>query len=107
MLRAERGVNDFGIVVGFEVGLDVRLLLVIGDANRVGGGFGGLESVRHGERDVLAVVANDIVLERRAPLYTDAFEPFPLDRAEDLSDVLAMKNRPHAGHLFGRGRVEL
>ena len=47
--------------------IDVRFLLRVGDANRVRGSFGALESVRHRERDVLAVVANDIVLERRTP----------------------------------------
>ena len=99
--------NHVGIVVRFEVGLDVRLLLGVRHANRIGGGLGSLERVRHGERDVLAVVANDIVLERRAPLFADAFDPLSQDRAEDLADVLAMKNRAHAGHLLGRGGVEL
>ena len=102
----ERGDNHVGLVVRFEVSLDVRLLLGVRDANRIGGGLGSLERVRHSERNVLAVVANNIILERRAPLFADAFESRPRDRAEDLADVLAMKNRAHAGHLLGRGRVE-
>src|SRR4029450_11650491 len=76
-------------------------------AHRVRSGFGGLESLRHGERDVLAIITNNIVLERRAPLYTDAFHSLSHDRAEDLSDVRAMKNSSHAWHFFGFGRIEL
>ncbi len=68
LARAERGDNHFGLVVRFKVSVDVRLFLGVGHTNRVGGGFGGLERVRHRERDVLAVVANDIVLEGRATL---------------------------------------
>ena len=54
----------------------------------------------------MAVVANDIVFKGRATLVDDAFEPLSLDRAENLSDVFAMKYCLHAGHLFGRGRIE-
>src|SRR5205823_9446815 len=105
--HGERGGNHFRLVVLFEFGFDVRLLFGVRDANRIGSGFGGLEGVRHSERDVLAVVANDIVFERRAALVADAFESRSLYRAEDLSDVLAMKNRSHAGHFLGRRGVEL
>ena len=105
-LRAVRGFNHCRVIVGFEIVFDVRLVLVVRDPDRIGGGFGGLKSVRHGERDVLAVVANDIVLERWAPLFTDAFESLSFDRAEDFSDVLAMKNSSHTGHLFRRRCVE-
>src|SRR5262249_42521568 len=56
--------------------------------------------------DVLAVIANDVVLERRTALLTDAFEPRLLDGAEDFSDVLTMKHRTHAGHFLGGARVE-
>ena len=43
----------------------------------------------------MAVVANDIILERRTPLFTDAFESRSEGGAEDLADVLAMKDRAH------------
>ena len=66
--RAKRGDNHFGIIVRFKLGLDVRLFLGVGHTNGIGRGFGGFERVRHSERDVLAVVANDIVLEGWAPL---------------------------------------
>ena len=33
-------------------------------------------------------------------------KPLSLDGAENFSDVFAMKNRAHAGHLFRRGCVE-
>ena len=107
-LRGPNVVDHFvGLVVRLEVGVDVRLLLRVGRADGIGGGFGALERVRDGERDVLAVVANDVVFERRPALVDDAFESRPQGRAEDLSDVLAMKDRAHAGHLLGRRRVEL
>src|SRR5258707_13770921 len=71
------------IVIRFEVGLDVRLLLRVRRANRIGGSLGGLESVCHSERDVLAVIANHIVLERRAPLFANSFESLSQRRAKD------------------------
>ena len=105
--RGEGGGHDVGLVVGHEIGGDVGLLLVVGGAHRVGRGLGALERVRHRERDVLAVVANVVVGERRATLVDDAFEAGPEGRAEDLPDVSAMEHRPHAGHLLGGGGVEL
>ena len=73
LLRAERAGNYVGILVRFEVVFDVRLIFGVGDTDRISRGFGHLEGVRHGEGNVLAVVTNDIVIERRAPLFTDAF----------------------------------
>src|SRR5262245_1510902 len=73
LMLAERGRNNFGIVVGFELGLDVRFLFVVRHANRIGSRFGSLERVRHDQRDVLAVIANDSILEWRAPFFADAF----------------------------------
>ena len=64
-----------------SLSIDVRFLFRVGDANRVRRGFGALESVRHRERDVLAVVANDIVLERRPPFDADAVR-MPCPRVE-------------------------
>jgi hypothetical protein len=103
--RAERGVNLIGIVVGFQMCFDVGLFRGIGRANRIGGGFGSFESVGHGERDILAVVPNDIVFERWTALFTDALKICLQSRAEDLSDIRPMKDRPHTRHLFGRGRI--
>src|SRR5207249_12122203 len=105
--NAERGDNLVVLVVRLEISLDVRLLLVVRDANRIGSGCGGLERVRHSERDVLTVIANDIVLERRAALFADAFESQLRYRTEDLADVLATQDRAHARHLLSRGGVKL
>ena len=77
LLRAERAGDHVGIVVRFEIEFDIRLVLGVGDADHISRGFCILERVRHGERDVLAVVANDIVIERRASLFTDAFHSLP------------------------------
>src|SRR4029077_15067645 len=65
------------------------------------------ESVRHRERDVLAVVANDIIIERWPPFDADAVDALPESRTENLSDVLMMQNRADAGHLLCGGGVEL
>src|SRR5207302_9850724 len=85
---------------------DGRYVPGVGDANRIGGGPGGLEGVRHGERDVLAVIANDVVLEWRAPLLTNAFKSGSRNRTVDLADVPAVENSSHAGHFLGGGGVE-
>src|SRR2546427_8184629 len=62
--RAELGHHHRRLVVGLELGVDVRGLLFVDDANRVGRGLGVFECVGNSQRDVLAIVANDIVLER-------------------------------------------
>src|SRR6185295_15861206 len=95
------------LVFRLEIGVDVGLLSGILYANGVGGGFGGLERVSHSESDVLAVVANDIILEWWAPLVTDAIEARSQDRTVNRSDILTMKNGSHAGHFLGRRRVKL
>ena len=54
--------------VGFEVGVDVGFLGLVGHGDGVGGGLRLLERVGDHERHVLAVVAHDIVVERRSRL---------------------------------------
>jgi hypothetical protein len=107
VVHAERARNHVGLVVRFQLDSDVRLLLGVRYADGGGGGCGGFERVRHRKRDVLAVIANDVVFERRATLVDDAFEPGSRDRTKDLADILAMKHRSHAGHFLGRVDVEL
>ena len=72
--RAKCGRNCLRLVVRFEVGLDVRLFLFVGGANGIGSGLGAFKCIGDSERDILAVVANDIVFEWRATLIDDAFE---------------------------------
>src|SRR5258707_12245967 len=79
--------DDVRLVVGLKIGINVRLLFSIGDANNVGGGFGGFEGVRHSQRDVLTVIADNIIFKWGTPLVGDAFESLSLNRAEDLADV--------------------
>src|SRR2546423_1832814 len=107
LLRPVTRFDDLRIIVGCELGVDVRLLFRIGDDDGIRRGFGALESVRDGERDVLAVVANDIILKGWSPFYANTFIPLPSARTENFADVFTMKNRTHARHLFCRGRVEL
>src|SRR5205823_11211271 len=64
------------------------------------------EGVRHSQRDVLTVVADDVIFKRRTPLVGDTFESLSLNRAEDLADILAMKDCPHAGHFLRCNDVE-
>src|SRR5438552_4581861 len=104
--RLECGRNHFGLVVGLKIRIDVVFVLHIRRVDRIGRSFGAFKGVGDSERDVLAVVANDIVFEWRATLVDDAFHPLSQDGAENLSDVLAMKDRAHAGHFFGRACVQ-
>src|SRR5437867_4311804 len=90
--RRERRLDDLGLVIGLEVGIDIVFVPGVRHADRISGGLGALERVRDGERDKLAVVSNDVVLEWRSPLVGDALESGFLNGAEYLSDVCAMKN---------------
>ena len=80
--------------------------LAVANDNRVRSGFCGFERLGHSQRDVLAVVANNVILEWWASLVGDAFESLSLNRAEDLADVLPMKDRSHAGHFLRCNEVE-
>ena len=93
------------IMVGCEFEFHVRLFFRIGDDDGVSGRFGALESVRDRERDVLAIIANDIVLEGGTPFYANAFISLPGAGTENFADVFAMKDRAHARHLFSSRRV--
>ena len=107
LLRPVAGHDLVGIIIGGELVFDVRFLFRVGNCDRVRRSFGALESVRHRERDVLAVVANDIVFKGWPPLDADAVHPLPQGRTGDFADVLAMKDRAHARHLFRRRSIEL
>src|SRR5439155_12898267 len=72
----------------------------------IGGGFSGFKGIRHSQSDILAVVADNVIFEGRASLVADAFESLALNRPEDLSDVLPMKDCSYARHFPGRSRVE-
>src|SRR5947208_6513028 len=104
LLRPVTGSDDRRIIVGCELEFDVGLVFRVANDNRVRGGFGALESVSDGERDVLTIVANDIVLEGRTPFYANAFIPLPGARTENFSVVFPLKIRTPASRLFaGRG----
>ncbi len=107
LARAVGRENHVTVIVGIKVSLNVRLLLGVCRANRIGTALGGFERVRNNKRDVLTVIPNHIILKRRTPLLANASEPSFREGAEDWSDVLSMKNRAHTGHLFRRGGVEL
>src|SRR6202043_3453905 len=80
LLRPVAGHHLVGIIIGGELVFDVRFLFRVANDNRVRRSFGALESVRHREHDVLAVVANDIIFERRPPFDADAVHAFPESR---------------------------
>jgi hypothetical protein len=68
-----------------------------------------LERIGDGERDVLPVIAHDVVLERRAGLVDlrHLGVEFPVGRrAKDLSEVAAMVDRANARHLLRSARVD-
>src|SRR5262249_6419599 len=99
--RAEGGGNHVRLVFRFEVGPAFRFVLGWVAATRIGGALAGLERARHGERDVLAVIANDVAPKGRPPLLTNAFDSGSQYRTVDLADVRAVQNRAHAGHFLG------
>src|SRR6476469_8865844 len=78
--RPVAGHDRVRIVVGGELVFDVWLLFRVTTDKRVLRSFGAHESGRHRERDVLAVVANTIVLERRPPCEADAAHALPGSR---------------------------
>src|SRR5258705_6373116 len=78
---SEGGRDHVGFVVGLELGFYICFFRGVSYANRIGGGFGGLESVCDSQRNVLAVVADNVVFERRAALIGNAFESRSKSRA--------------------------
>ena len=103
---AVRCEDNVRLVIRFKMGLYVRCLLGVGRADRIGCGLGSLKGLGHGQRDILAVVADDIVLEGRAPLFGDAFESRLIGSAEDSSDIPAMKDRAQTRHFLRCCSVE-
>ena len=103
---AVRCEDNVRLVIRFKMGLYVRCLFGVGRADRIGGGLGSLKGLGHGQRDILAVVADDIVLEGRAPLFGDAFESRLIGSAEDSSDIPAMKDSAHTRHFLRFCSVE-
>src|ERR1044071_3620917 len=65
-LAGSEGCHDFvGLVVSYELQLDVGVFRRVSRAHRVGGGFGRFKSLRYSERNILSEVANDIIFEWR------------------------------------------
>src|SRR6185503_4515552 len=93
-------------VVSLELSINIRFLFCVRDAHGVGGGFGRLECIRHSEGDVLTVVTDDVIFKWGTPLIADAVKSLSDRRPVDLSDVLAMEYRSHAGYFLGCSRIE-
>jgi len=68
LARAVGRENHVTVIVGIKVSLDVRLLLGVCRANRIGTALGGFERVRNNKRDVLTVIPNHMILKRRTSL---------------------------------------
>src|SRR6266446_7072381 len=90
--RLKRSINYIRLIIRFEIGFDVWLFLNVSGANGVSRSFSALKRVRDSERDVLAVVPNDVVFEWRSPLIVDAFESLAFGRTKNLVD-LAVRDR--------------
>src|SRR5689334_18680590 len=71
-LRTERSVEYVRIIVGLQIRRYICGLAGVSDAHQIRSCLGGLEGISHGERNVLAIVTNDIVGEWRPPLITNA-----------------------------------
>src|SRR5258706_8908958 len=88
--HAEGGGYRVRILVRVEARFDVRLLLRVRRVDRIGSGLGGLERFSHSQRNVLAVITNDVVLEWRAPPLSDAVANLFPGPAEDPSRIFSI-----------------
>src|SRR5689334_19716182 len=70
--RAEARDYEIGVIVRRQLQFDVWLLAGVSCANRIGGGLRGFKRLGYRQSDVLAVIANDVVVEWRPALFTDA-----------------------------------
>src|SRR5215470_19215003 len=103
---SKRGHDFVRIVVCYQACFDIRLFGRVSCTNCIGSGFGSLKRFGHSECDVLAVVTNHIIFEWRPAFFAHTRESRPRNRAKDLADISAMKDRLHAGHLLSRRRIE-
>src|ERR1044071_7951040 len=103
--RTDGGGDGVGFVVGVEIGINVRFLFGVSNAHSVRRSLGGLKCIGDGQCDVLAVIANNVVLKWRPALVGNAFESLSRYRAENLSNILAMKYGSDVWPLLGRRRV--
>ena len=88
--RTKRGDYHFGVILGLKLGYDVWLPLFSRvDANSISCRLGVLVRIRHCKRNVLSVIADDIVLERRSPLISCMPGNYPITEIERkiLTDV--------------------
>src|SRR5690349_20669900 len=77
--------HDFvRFVVRFEMRCDVRLLARVGCTNRIRSRFRGLKRLRDSECDVLTVVTNNIIFERRPAHLANDRKSWPGNRPKDL-----------------------
>ena len=99
--------KDYGrIVARLKMSLDIWRFFRVGGAHCIGGSFGGFECLGHCQRDVLAVIVNHIVFERRPALFADAIEARGRGRAKDLTNVPAVENCSHPRHVLGGRSVQ-
>jgi hypothetical protein len=62
-----------------------------------------LERIGHYDCNVLAIVRDSVVVQRRASF----IDSWPETDAKELSDVLACEDSPDSWHLQGSGRFQL
>src|SRR2546428_13825000 len=102
--RAVLGHHHRRLVVGLELGVNVRLQLFVADANRVGSGLGVFERVGNSQRDELAVVANDIVPEWPGPHGRYECRTRHQKRTEETADVHSLEESLPAPPVPGARR---
>src|SRR4051794_39392011 len=88
--RAVRREHHGRIIAGFQTSLYIRLFFRVGGAHRIGGGLGGFECVGDSESDVLAVIADHVILKWGTALFADTIKSRRGSGAEDLANVPAM-----------------
>src|ERR1700722_1639921 len=79
---------------------------MVGHLHRVGRGLSLFKIVRHGYSNVLAVVTDGIVLERRPSFVDDDREILVRRYSEETANILPVKDCSYAGHLFGSRSIQ-
>src|SRR5262250_1181944 len=70
------GEHDVRIIACFEAALEIGFFFRVRRADCVSRSLGSLERIGNGESDVLTVISDEVVFERRPPLQANTIEPW-------------------------------
>ena len=97
--------NDF-CFLGDQVGIDIRSFRRIRHSDGVRGCFGLFERIRDCKRYILAVITNNVVVERRSRLVQHESVAEARRDTRNRNEVAAFQDCAHAGHLTCARRID-